>query len=63
MVRLIFNEHGEVWDERSLELRRRLHYFRARDDFASLLVRNLGYISLAHGHRPSLPSGPRWYRR
>jgi hypothetical protein len=49
MARLIFNELGEVWDERSLELRRRLHYFRARDDFSSLLVRNLGYISLAHG--------------
>ena len=48
MARLIFNEHGEVWDERSLELRRRLHFVRASDDFASLLVRNLGYISLAH---------------
>jgi hypothetical protein len=54
MVRLIFNEHGEVWDERSLELRRRLHYVRAREDFASLLVRNLGYISLAHGRSSAI---------
>ena len=54
MARLIFNEHGEVWDERSLELRRRLHYFRAKDDFASVLVRNLGYISLAHGRSSAI---------
>jgi hypothetical protein len=49
MANLIFNEHGEIWPENSLEFRRRLHYFRTNDDFASLLVRNLGYISLVPG--------------
>jgi|RhiMetdeSRZDD1v2_1073273.scaffolds.fasta_scaffold79231_5 hypothetical protein len=49
MAKLIFNEQGEIWPESSLELRRLLHYFRTNDDFASLLVRNLGYISLVPG--------------
>lgn len=49
MGKLIFNEQGEIWPESSLEFRRRLHYFPTEDDFASLLLRNLGYISVIPG--------------
>ena len=54
MARLIFDEQGGVWDERSLELRRRLHCMRAGDDLASGLVRNLGFVSLSHGRSSAI---------